>query len=276
MIDFSKGGYKGDPVEEMFKGFTAQYMPYWWHFREVLRASHLSSIHWQKQAGGQLSNEEAKDLVAISLIMYQVYTCLAESISFTEQLEHELNRSTLHSTRHFEVKKNWKAAYSSLYSSLNAVCNLLLIVAGNLPIVQQKKNSNEVMNYSPGYAFTFFKDRNPSLSALVKTCQDRLEIRNHLDHYWLIWLKIERGSFLLDDNFKKGYVVTEQTPNSQNWIDARRRLHQDILGTAKDFNTFFQELANSGGYLDQYLTSKDLKIDYSDYGMPHNGRRPLP
>ena len=64
MIDFSKGGYKGDPVEEMFKGFTAQHLPYWWHFREVLRASHLPSIHWQKQTGGQLSQEEAKDLVA--------------------------------------------------------------------------------------------------------------------------------------------------------------------------------------------------------------------
>ena len=45
-IDFSKGGYKGDPIEEAFKEFTSDKMEFWWHFRELLRPSHAPSPNW--------------------------------------------------------------------------------------------------------------------------------------------------------------------------------------------------------------------------------------
>lgn len=274
MIDFSKGGYRGDDVEQMFKGFTAIHMPHYWYFREILRASDRRKEHWQKITGGPVNEEEAKDLVAISMIMYHVYTCLGEAISFTQTLEYELNKFTLNSTRHFEVKKNWKAAYSSLYTSVTSISNLLLIVEGQKLLYEYYPDGTP-KNYSPGNAVTFFKSRSKLFSDIIKNCQDRLEIRNHLDHYWTIWTGIGQGVFKFDKDFSKGYVVTSPPAGGQSGIDARIKLNEDIVNTAKDLDTLFLELWRPGGSLDKYLNTKGIVIDYSDYGAPHNGGRPL-
>ena len=116
----------------------------------MLRASHLPSIHWKKVTGAALApeDEEAKDLVAISMIMYHVYTCLSEAISFYQALEYEIGKFNSNGTREFEAKKNWKAAYSSLYTSLNAMCNLSMIVASNQPIFR-RRSGTDVWNYGP-------------------------------------------------------------------------------------------------------------------------------
>lgn len=273
MIDFSKGGYQGDTVEEMFKGFTEIHMPYYWYFREVLRASDRRKEHWQKITGGLLTEEETNDLVAISMIMYHVYTCLGEAISFTQTLEYELNKFTFNPTRHFEVKKNWKAAYSSLYTSVTSISNLVLIVEGQKLLYEYYPDGTP-KNYSPGNAVTFFKSRNKLFSDIIKNCQDRLEIRNHLDHYWTIWTGIGQGVFKFDKDFSKGYVVTRPPTGGQSGIDARSKLNEDIVNTAKDLDTLFLELSRPGGSLDKYLNTKGIVIHYSDYGVPHNGQRP--
>lgn len=137
-IDLSKGGYGGDSTEEMFKSFSASHIPYWWHFREVLRASHKAEPHWQDASGNPLSKNEYEELVAVSLYNYQVYTCLMEALTFYEQVVHEVNRHNTSGSRVFEVRKNWKAAYSSLYSSFNALCNLILVAIDIRPVY--KKN----------------------------------------------------------------------------------------------------------------------------------------
>jgi hypothetical protein len=276
MIDFSKGGYQGNFIEETFKGFTANYMPHYWYFREVLRSSHLPSVHWKKVTGESLApeDEEAKDLVAISMIMYHVYTCLAEAISFYQALEYEIGKFNSNGTREFEVKRNWKAAYSSLYTSVTSISNLLLIVEGKKLLYEYYPDGTP-KNYSPGNAITFFKSRNKLFSDIIKNCQDRLEIRNHLDHYWTIWTSIGQGVFLFDKDFSKGYVVTSPPADGQYGIDARSKLNEDIVNTAKDLDTLFLELSRPGGSLDMYLNTKDTVIDYSDYGAPHHGERPL-
>jgi hypothetical protein len=274
MIDFSKGGYQGDDVEQMFKGFTTIHLSHYWYFREVLRASDSQSEHWQKITGGPLTEEETKNLVAISMIMYHVYTCLGEAISFAQALDYELAQYNLNATRHFEVKKNWKAAYSSLYTSLNAMSNLLMIVAGENPVLKSKPGKIP-KNYTPQDPIDFFRQSTPTLSATISSCRDRLEIRSHLDHYWTIWTGIGQGVFRLDKDFSKGYVVTSPPADGQYGIDARSKLNEDIVNTAKDLDTLFLELSRPGGSLDKYLNTKDTVIDYSDYGAPHHGERPL-
>jgi hypothetical protein len=273
MIDFTKGGYRGDDVEEMFKGFTTIYLPHYWYFREVLRASDRRSAHWHKKAGGSVTEEEVKDLFAISMILYHVYTCVGEAISFAQALDYELARYNLDATRHFEVKKNWKAAYSSLYTSLNAVSNLLLIIAGEKPVLKPH-TSGVAKNYTPQDAINTFRQSIPAFSTTISNCRDRLEIRNHLDHYWTIWTGINQGIFVLDKDFSKGYVVTSPPASDQNGIDARSKLIEDIINTSKDFDTLFLELSRPGGSFDKYLNTKGIVIDYSDYGAPHYGTRP--
>ena len=277
MIDFSKGGYQGNFIEETFKGFTAKYMPHYWYFREVLRASHLPSVHWKRVTGAALphEDEEAKDLVAISMIMYHVYTCLAEAISFYQALEYEIGKFNSNGTREFEAKKNWKAAYSSLYTSLNAMCNLSMVVACNQSVFK-RTNGTDVWNYGPKDVIKELdKQSLVHLSNTIQNCLDRLEIRNHLDHYWTIWTSIGQGIFLFDKDFSKGYVVTSPPVGGQPGVDARSKLNEDIVNTAKDLDTLFLELSRPGGSLDKYLNTKGIVIDYSDYGAPHNGERPL-
>lgn len=276
MIDFSKGGYQGDTVEEMFKGFTEIHMPHYWYFREVLRASHLPSVHWKNVTGTTLTpeDEKARDLVAISMMMYHVYTCLAEAISFYQALEHELGKLNSNGIRGFEVKKNWKASYSSLYTSVNSMSNLLIVVADDKPVRRPNKK-NVVQNYTPKDAIDAFRQSIPLFTNIISDCRKRLDIRNHLDHYWTIWTGIGQGIFLLDKDFSKGYLVTSPPEADQYEIDARSKLNEDIVNTAKDLDTLFLELSRPGGILDKYLDTKGIVIDYSDYGAPHNGERPL-
>jgi hypothetical protein len=240
----------------------------------VLRASDRRKEHWQKITGGPVTEEEAKDLIAISMIMYHIYTCLGEAISFTQTLEYELNKFSFNPTRQFEVKKNWKAAYSSIYTSLNAMCNLSMVIAGNQSVFK-RENGVDVWNYTPK---DVIKDLNKKsfylFSSTIQNCLNRLEIRNHLDHYWTIWTEIRQGAFKFDKDFSKGYVVTSPPTEGKSGIDGRIRLNEDIINTAKDFDTLFLELSRLGGSLDKYLNTKGIIIDYSDYGAPHDGQRP--
>ncbi len=270
MIDFSKGGYKGDEIEEMFEEFTKQHMPHYWYFREVLRANVQQSDWWKKKSGVPLTEEESKELIIISFLMYHIYTCLGESINFDQMIEDALLKSINNGTRIFEVKKNWKAAYSSLYTSLNAMANLSLILAGNKPIFDPSKN--RPWNYTPNQAIEIFNKLSLNIfSNPIKYCLNRLEIRNHLDHFWTIWIKIDWGEFKFDRDFTKGHAPISQP---QSWIDAKSKLSEDIINTAKDLDSLFFELSRPNGSLDNYLDNKSIFIDYSDYGVPHNGQRP--
>lgn len=275
MIDFSQGGYGGDAIEEMFKPFSREHIPFWWHFREVLRASHEAKLHWQNSNGSPLSNDECKELVAISLLNYQVYTCLMEALSFYEQLVHEVNRHNSPASRFFEVRKNWKAAYSSLYSSFTALCNLMMVVVCKQPIYDPQKDYRA--NYGPGKTIKFLhKAGHLRLHSIANSCQVLLEVRSHLDHYWVIWQHISQGSFLMDENFEKGYVVTNPSSTVATSIDAVKRLREEVLAFASAYNEIYIALSEEHGFLDRYLAAKGWKVDYSDFGTPHNGERPKP
>lgn len=274
-IDFTRGGYRGDVVEETFKGFSAQHMPSWWHFREVLRASHAASPWWKKTDGTAISDNEQRELVALSLLHYAVYTGMAEAVAFLEQMGSELSRTTVPGWRLFEVRRVWKAMYSSLYTNFNALSNIVYVVVGQKPVLRKK--AGKVWNYSPKDALNLVEGRElKDLLKPLRRCDDRLEIRHHLDHYWLIWHSIVRGKFLLDKNFKKGYVPIHPEAEVSAEIDAHQLAIEHVLGCATDSDQIYGELATKGGYLDQYVSAKGWKIDYSDYGPPHNGQRPLP
>lgn len=308
-IDFTKGGYRGDPVEEAFKPFTAKHLPFWWHFREVLRASDRASGHWKASDGSALSDAEQRELVAVSLLNYAVYTALAEAISFVQEMEDELGLpppveptsgsgffrvdgtlSTGTSSTYqqglpvegaeppgrqlFEVRKAWRAAYSSLYTSFNALCNIICVVVGDKPVL---KSEQPVWNYTPKNAINLVSGRGlPSLLDPLKQCRNRMEIRDHLDHYWVIWGTIVGGKLLFDKDFSKGRVPIHPRTEVSADIDAVQRAFDDIEDTAQDFNLVYRQLAVRDGFLDQHLRSKGWQIDYSNYGPPHGGQRPLP
>jgi hypothetical protein len=264
MIDITKSGYNGDAIEEMFKWFTAHNMPFWWHFREVLRASDRENSHWINiETNIQLKNDELKELIGISLLMYQNYTCLAEAISFFEQVNFELNKSNSMASRTFEVKKYWKASYSSLYSSFIALCNLLVVVADKKPVLTNGHNYN--VNCAKKIS---------SFNEHITNISNCLEIRHHLDHFWLIWVKINKGVFEYDGEFKKGFLRLNH--DNKDSRDGLMKLHSDIHEISNIFNSIYEELSVENGYLDQYLNYKGWRIDYSDYGEPHYGKRPRP
>lgn len=313
-VQFNKGGYEGDDVEERleFKSFTTKYMPFWWQLREVLRASDRASRYWKKSDGTGLSDSEQADLIALSLLNYAVYTGMAEALTFLDQMGNELGRtapwgptsgsvilsSSLYSRaatgtcssyerqdasgqhsespvmRLFMVRRAWKAMYSSLYTSFNALCNIVYIVVGHKPVFKRK---GPVWNYSPKDAINLVEGRGlRKLADPLGRCKDHLEIRQHLDHYWLIWHNIVQGRFLLDKNFTKGYIPVHPETEVSLTIDARKQAKDDMEGLAKGFDLIYQELAVENGFLDQYLQDRGWSIDYSDYGPPHNGQRPLP
>ena len=72
-IDFTLGGYDGDVVEEAFAPFTKPTMPFWWQFREVLRANHMVSPHLKKTDGTDSTDDEQRQFVALSLLNYRVH-----------------------------------------------------------------------------------------------------------------------------------------------------------------------------------------------------------
>lgn len=307
-VDFTRGGYRGDPVEEHFKWFTARHMPFWWHFREVLRASDRASAHWRRSDGADLSKDEHGELVALSLLNYAVYTGMAEALAFLKEMGTTLSTTTqqqssgsgvvpLYSTsasgillhaeganvldhhaewparRLFEARRSWKAAYSSLYTSFNALCNIVCVVVGQKPVF--KKTRPAVWNYSPKDALNLARGMGcAKLVDPLGRCKDRLEIRDHLDHYWLIWHNIVGGKLLLDEGFEKGRLPTHPKSEVSLKIDAYERARNDMEGSADDFNRVYRELAVKDGPLDQYLLAKCWAVDYSD--SPHGGQRPLP
>jgi len=274
-IDSKRGGYKGDVVEETFKPFSAQYMQFWWHFREVLRANHAASPWWKKTDGTPISDDEQRELVALSLLNYAVYTGIAEALAFFEQMGYELSRTMLPGWRLFEVRRLWEAMYSSLYSSFNALCNIVCVVVGQKSPFGEKPEL--VWNYTPRDALNLITGKGiKGLAEPLGRCRDRLEIRDHLDHYWLIWHSIVQGRFLLDKHFEKGYVPIHPETEVLTNVDAHKQAREHILDCAKDFDLIYRQLAIKGGYLDEYLSTKGWKIDYSDYGPPHNGQRPRP
>lgn len=273
-IDFTKGIYKGDDIEEIFKPFSTKYMPFWWYFREVLRANLKASSWWQKSDGTALSDEEQKELVALSLLNYSVYTSMADAVAFLEQLHWELHRTTSAKWRVFEVRRAWKAMYSSLYTSFNALCNIVCVAVGHKSPFGAKPGF--VWNYGPKQACDLVNRKGiKEIADPLGQCRVRLQIRDHLDHYWLIWHSLCRGEFLLDSAFEKGYLPIRPPAEAEVEVDALKLAKKHVVNSAKDFNSIYQELAIEGGHLDEYLSAKGWRIDYSDYG-PHNGRRPRP
>jgi hypothetical protein len=273
-IDFSKGGYGGDDIEEMFKPFTTRYMEYWWHFREVLRpGQEQGNPHWSRMGGTPLSDEDWRELIGLSMTNYAVYTGMAEAVSFLEQMRFELIRTTHAAGRLFEVRRTWKAFYSSLYGSFTALSNVICMVIGQKKLF---KNTSGTRNYDPGDAHSVLQGI-PALETAFGNCLARLEIRNQLDHYWIIWHGVAQGRFVIDRNFtRKAYLVIDPRNEAIVDLDALQKAADDLLGCAIDFNTLFEAMAVSGGYLDQYLAANKWHINYLDYGVPHNGKRPVP
>jgi len=320
-INFTKGGYQGDVIEETFKPFrvfgtlrgehlfdaisghsavilpkmwrqnaanwtvtprnpreppfTVLHMPFWWHFREVLRASDRASQHWKKSDDTPLSDDAQRELVALSLLNYAVYTGIAEAIASFDQIGYELARTMVPTWRLFEVRRLWKALYSSLYTSFNALCNIVCVIVG--PRSPFGENPKCIWNYTPKCAYNLVNGRAiKELAGPIDRCKDRLEIRDHLDHYWTIWHTISQGTFLLDENFTKGYVPIHPETEVSTTVDAYQLAREHIVEAAEDFNLIYRESAVKGGYLDQYLSARGWRIDYTDYGPPHNGQRPQP
>lgn len=273
-IDLAKGGYGGDIVEEMFKPFTAQYMDYWWHFREVLRpGQEKKNPHWHRVDNNPLTDDDWKPLIALSMTNYAVYTGIAEALGFFEQMMTELRRTTFDGWRLFEVRRSWKAMYSSLYSSFTALSNIICMVVGKKPVF---KNASGSRNYDPGDAKGIVETI-PIILDPFEACQQRLEIRNQLDHYWLIWHHIAQGQFLIDRNFtRKTHLVLDPHKDAQVDLDAYQKARDDLIGCASDFNLIYKEMAVEGGYLDAYFKYNGWYVEYSDYGPPHNHKRPQP
>jgi hypothetical protein len=270
-IDFSKGGYQGGFDEELFKFFTQSYMEYWWFFREVLRASDRVAQYWKYSSGKLLRDDDQKELVGLSLQNYAVHTGIAEALTYFDEMVSELNR-ILSPMRRFEVRRLWKATYSSLYTSFNALCNIVYVLGNQVSVFGKKKG--KIWNYTPAEVLDFTRKSNlVNIYTALENVKQSLVIRDHLDHYWTIWVSIDQGQFLMDSNFTaKGHLLLYPEKELQASEDALNRAHKDIIEIASQYNIVYRELCIPGtGLLDNYLQHKNWIIDYSNY-QPHNGR----
>jgi hypothetical protein len=275
-VDFSKGGYKGDFIEETFKPFSQIHLPYWWQFREVLRSNQASNPIWTHVDGSPFDESDYRELIALSLIHYHVYTGITEAIVSLQEMQAQLSPLINASGWQLvQVRRLWKSTYSNLYSSYNALCNIICVTVGVKSPFGDRPSG--VWNYTPNDAFKLIRRKGiTTIDALLGSCKDRMELRDHLDHFWTVWHEIVNGRFLIDENFKKGYVAVNPSREVRTSIDALTLAWEHVIGCADDFNAIYKLLATSDGYLDQYLQARNWRVDYSDYGEPHNGKRPKP
>jgi len=278
-IDLTRGGYGGDDIEEGFKSFTGEHMEYWWHFREVLVASdRKSSARWKMINGSLMPDDDYRELIAVSQLNYAVYTGIAEALSFRDDIQTAVQQNNL-----FGAKRAWKSLYSSLYGSFNAFCNLAYVVIckaspfGNDPDNPRNPKTRDIKDGLKKVGAT-------SVVKVIECCDARLTIRHQLDHWWTIWTAFipdvgtQQVSFRLDSAFSRGYIRVN--PETEiDWtqsIDVLQRAMDDIEGCADGFNSIYKEMARTDGALDKYLTDNGWYIDYSEFGEPHNGKRPSP
>ena len=101
-----------------------------------------------------------------------------------------------------------------------------------------------------------------------------MEVRHHLDHFWLIWTAIGIKEFMIDSNFSKGRIPFQNEVSCKT--DGFKRSAHDILEIVAKYNEIYRALSVSGGYFDKFLEARGWSINYNDYGPPHNGARPKP
>lgn len=271
-LDLQKGFYHGDVIEESFKHFTFSCMPHWWHFREIIYATPKESDHWKKDDGSRLPDDEQRNLVSLSLAHYAVYTGIAESVSFVKQVEHQLRQPQ---PDVFEIRKAFKAAFSSLYSGFNAHSNVVYNVMSPLVAGHVSK-----WGALPSTVIKFLeKNGFNSLARNLKRCNNSLEMRHHLDHYWTLWIRIEasssgQGLLLLDKEFEKGYAPLREKrihpeTNGINYA------YKHIITIANLFNSNYKFLSVRKGYFEKFLIARHIKVDYSGLGY-YKGKRPKP
>jgi hypothetical protein len=270
-VDLTRGGYQGDEVEEEFKFFTSQKLSYWWHFREVLRSSDTRSDRWSRRDGTSLSDVEQREFLMLSLLNHAVYTSFAEAIVSGRHLAVQAADS---SPTIFHIRRHWKAAYSSLYTSFVPLCNLVAFLAtSETPYTA----SGKVNNLSWGQTKDALTKASPPLGIFIDPLtrvHKRLELRSHLDHYWLIWLVCRPDGVFMDRDFEKGHLPLDRpTEYGDNVVE---RLMEDIELTAADYDLVYQQLAVSEGTFDRFLERRGWRVRYEDYGTPHNGSRPAP
>ena len=266
-IDFTKGGYTADRVEERFKPITSDKMEFWWHFRELLRPSLSPSVLW-RDGKNQLPDEDQRQLVGLSLVNYHVYTSIAEAITYQKELE-----TAVCGTEIFDVRRLWKAGYSSLYTSFTALSVIVNYVAFQRNFF--RKITPHLLNWMPGDAVREARTRSsPDLLGPLEACERIMAIRHHLDHYWLIWMAGGIKTFKFDTGFSLGRIPFESEVSCTT--DGLKRLRDDIMAIMIGYNAIYRALSISGGYFDRFLAAKGWNIDYSDYGPPHNGTRPKP
>ncbi|MEO1286160.1 MAG: hypothetical protein AAFV93_00220 [Chloroflexota bacterium] len=264
-IDFSKGGYGGDVVETLFEDYTKTHLEYWWYFREVLRGSDRKSDYWRYVSNNRtLNNEEQKQLIAISLMNYAVVESISEAIYCINELQQLPNNEL----QFFNSRRIWKASYSSLNRGYNAIGNIVYVLLTKKPVL----NTNN-RNYSPQNAINKAESSNRNLYVSnLKKIKKVIQLRNHLDHYWIVWMGMRNNRLIFDKEFKKGKIVVE--PSNLTFTDAIKRLDSDLYVVMNSLNEIYRELSKVDGLLDEYLFAKGWYIDYADFGKPHNGKRP--
>ncbi|VTR91558.1 unnamed protein product [Gemmata massiliana] len=276
-VDLTRGGYKGDTTEEAFKSDTSKALSYWWHFREVLRASHTRNPNWVRLDGTPLDDEGQQKLVALSLLNYAAYTGFAGAIAARDGLVSMLNGPReSHLRLPFELRRRWKEAYGSLYSSFAALLNLVCILSEpSQPLIKGDKVTTYNFDDRVKNSLTTKGGGLARARIALEQVHACLEIRTQLDHYWLIWTELRPEGLFMDGSFgKKGHIPLDG-PSSCN-VNVVARLSQDINATAGNFDSVYRELAVTDGYLDQLFTKNNWQVRYDDYGLPHNGARPRP
>jgi len=254
--------FTGGLDEEIFKKFTANNLLHWWHFRALLRANLKSQDYWQDSERNRLPDSEQAELIALSLMNYHVHSGIFEASIFQNELELELAKlMNLDTLKMINLRRFWKAAYSSLYTSYNAVCNIIYVLVTGESVFGKNKNRENPWNYTPSKTKNLLEryDHNV-LYKLVFDSEQYIEIRNHLDHFWTIWTGFKGERFVMDDNFRKGRIIVDPDKELSATIDVTYKLQQDIFGLVKNLDAIYEFITQpmDTNLLENYLLKKEV------------------
>ena len=105
-----------------------------------------------------MPDADQRELVGLGLEHYHLYTASGEALTYHEELKNVISRNEFSAKKTFDVRRMWKAVYSSLYTSFTAMSIVVNYVAFQRSFF--KKTTPHVMNWMPGNILDEARKRN--------------------------------------------------------------------------------------------------------------------
>lgn len=264
--------YGGDPIEMNFRPWSCIHLPFYWHFREVLRQSPTRSDNWLSRNGDVLGDPEQLVLVRISLYSYHCFTSFVDAMETLRELRAYVDGGKVYDILY--IKRTFSNGFTSIYRAVSAICNVVDELCNMPGPTQKSRPKSKILQELEKHSS--FDSR--ECARLLRKADEKLAPRTHLDHYHLAWILADPKArvFLVDREIVTKGIIRLEQPGLDQFENGFDILFRYITDASAICNQVYQILAKKDGLLDVFLSSKSWRVNYKDYGEPWNGQRPIP